>query len=80
MYQLLRAHHLASGRAWQGHSHHWQTSGIEEKGGGLPANCPRIVAAGQILSCGLRMTLASAGEHFWRLGQCTLIRVFGGRL
>ncbi|KAG1869289.1 hypothetical protein C8R48DRAFT_598118, partial [Suillus tomentosus] len=42
---------------------------IEEKGGGLPSNRPRMIAAGQTLSCGLRMTLAPAGEHFWRLGK-----------
>ncbi|KAG1897845.1 uncharacterized protein F5891DRAFT_956447, partial [Suillus fuscotomentosus] len=39
-------------------------TGRHQKGGGLPADRPRMVAAGEISSCGLRMTLAPAGEHF----------------
>jgi hypothetical protein len=38
-----------------------------EKEGGLLADRPRAVAAGEILSRGLRMILAPAGEQFRRL-------------
>ncbi|KAH7912679.1 cytochrome P450 [Hygrophoropsis aurantiaca] len=40
---------------------------IMEKEGGLLADRPRAVAAGEILSRGLRMILAPAGEQFRRL-------------
>ncbi|KAG1854488.1 cytochrome P450 [Suillus subalutaceus] len=40
---------------------------IMEKEGGLLADRPRAVAAGEILSSGLRMILAPAGEQFRRL-------------
>jgi hypothetical protein len=41
-----------------------------EKEGGLLADRPRAVAAGEILSSGLRMILAPAGEQFRRLRKC----------
>ena len=38
-----------------------------EKKGGLMADRPRAVAAGEILSRGLRLIFAPAGEQFRRL-------------
>jgi len=38
-----------------------------EKEGGLLADRPRAVAAGEIMSRGLRMILSPAGEQFRRL-------------
>jgi len=40
---------------------------IMEKEGGLLADRPRAVAAGEIMSRGLRMILSPAGEQFRRL-------------
>lgn len=40
---------------------------IMEKEGGLLADRPRVVAAGEIMSRGLRMILSPAGEQFRRL-------------
>ncbi|KAG1740361.1 cytochrome P450 [Suillus lakei] len=44
-----------------------ESNDIMEKEGGLLADRPRAVAAGEILSRGLRMILAPAGEQFRRL-------------
>jgi len=46
---------------------HQESYDIMEKEGGLLADRPRAVAAGEILSRGLRMILAPAGEQFRRL-------------
>ncbi|KAG2131583.1 cytochrome P450, partial [Suillus bovinus] len=46
---------------------HQESVDIMEKEGGLLADRPRAVAAGEILSGGLRMILAPAGEQFRRL-------------
>ncbi|KAG1769952.1 cytochrome P450 [Suillus placidus] len=46
---------------------HQESNDIMEKEGGLLADRPRAVAAGEILSRGLRMILAPAGEQFRRL-------------
>lgn len=46
---------------------HQESVDIMEKEGGLLADRPRAVAAGEILSQGLRMILAPAGEQFRRL-------------
>ncbi|KAG2053936.1 cytochrome P450 [Suillus hirtellus] len=46
---------------------HQESVDIMEKEGGLLADRPRAVAAGEILSAGLRMILAPAGEQFRRL-------------
>lgn len=46
---------------------HQESVDIMEKEGGLLADRPRAVAAGEILSSGLRMILAPAGEQFRRL-------------
>ncbi|KAG2338809.1 cytochrome P450 [Suillus weaverae] len=46
---------------------HQESVDIMEKEGGLLADRPRAVAAGEILSRGLRMILAPAGEQFRRL-------------
>ncbi|KAG1727565.1 cytochrome P450 [Suillus paluster] len=43
------------------------TVDIMEKEGGLLADRPRAVAAGEILSCGLRLILVPAGKQFRRL-------------
>lgn len=40
---------------------------IMEKEGGLLADRPRAVAAGEMMSRGLRMILSPAGEQFRRL-------------
>ncbi|KAG2106163.1 uncharacterized protein F5147DRAFT_551663, partial [Suillus discolor] len=52
----------------------------QNRRGGLPANRPRMVAAGEILSCGLRITLALTGEHFWRLGKLAVHTHFWGKV
>ncbi|KAG1741904.1 uncharacterized protein EDB91DRAFT_1247949 [Suillus paluster] len=46
---------------------HQESVDIMEKEGGLLADHPRAVAAGEILSCGLRLILVPAGEQFRRL-------------
>ncbi|KAH7884146.1 cytochrome P450 [Phlebopus sp. FC_14] len=46
---------------------HQESVDIMEKEGGLLADRPRAVAAGEILSRGLRMILAPAGEQFRKL-------------
>ncbi|KAG2123474.1 cytochrome P450 [Suillus clintonianus] len=46
---------------------HQESNDIMEKEGGVLADRPRAVAAGEILSRGLRMILAPAGEQFRRL-------------
>ncbi|KAG1880926.1 cytochrome P450 [Suillus subluteus] len=46
---------------------HQEANDIMEKEGGLLADRPRAVAAGEILSGGLRMILTPAGEQFRRL-------------
>ncbi|KAG8220189.1 cytochrome P450 [Butyriboletus roseoflavus] len=46
---------------------HQESVDIMEKEGGLLADRPRAVAAGEIMSRGLRMILAPAGEQFRRL-------------
>ncbi|KAG1778288.1 hypothetical protein EV702DRAFT_968359, partial [Suillus placidus] len=43
---------------------HQESNDIMEKDGGLLADCPRAVAAGEVLSRGLRIILANAGEQF----------------
>ncbi|KAG1814296.1 uncharacterized protein BJ212DRAFT_363058 [Suillus subaureus] len=50
---------------------------IMEKEGGLLADRPRAVAAGEILSRGLRLILAPAGEQFRRLRK--LCNIFSSR-
>jgi len=49
-----------------------------EKEGGQLAGRPRAVAAGEILSRGLRLILAPAGEQFRRLRK--LCHIFSWRL
>ncbi|KAG1723276.1 cytochrome P450 [Suillus lakei] len=46
---------------------HQESVDVMEKEGGLLADRPRAVAAGEIMSRGLRMILAPAGEQFRRL-------------
>lgn len=49
------------------HTQRQESVDIMEKEGGLLADRPRAVAAGEIMSRGLRMILAPAGEQFRRL-------------
>ncbi|KAJ8589925.1 hypothetical protein M405DRAFT_187004 [Rhizopogon salebrosus TDB-379] len=56
-----------SDRSTSSYSHAQESVDIMEKEGGLLADRPRAVAAGEIMSRGLRMILSPAGEQFRRL-------------